>query len=83
MTYDIPLDTHDGRVSLQTVARRISRACVHYLQASNFSHRARKYDSNIADTVQANIIPVAWDHVELHHLEEVSYGVWQPMLSTR
>ncbi|KAG5716059.1 hypothetical protein E4T56_gene10777 [Termitomyces sp. T112] len=63
MTYDIPLDTYDGRVSLQTVARRISRACVHYLQA--------------------NIIPVVWDRVELHHLEEVSYGVWQPMLSTR
>lgn len=37
----------------------------------------------MADTVQANIIPVVWDRVELHHLEEVSYGVWQPMLSTR
>jgi len=32
MTYEIPLDGYDGRVSLQTLARRVSRACVHYLQ---------------------------------------------------
>ena len=32
MTYDIPVDGYDGRVSLQTVARRIARACVHFLQ---------------------------------------------------
>jgi len=62
LTYEIPLDVHDGRVSMQSLARRVSRACVHYLQA--------------------NVIPVPWDRVELHHLEEVSYGVWQPMLST-
>ncbi|KAG6866490.1 hypothetical protein C0991_003034 [Blastosporella zonata] len=63
MTYEIPLEAYDGRVSLGTIARRISRACVHYLQA--------------------NIIPVVWDRVQLHHLEEISYGVWQPMLSAR
>jgi len=63
LTYEIPLDGYDGRVDLQTLARRISRACVHYLQA--------------------NVIPIPWDRVQLHHLEEVSYGVWQPMLSTR
>ncbi|KAF8897202.1 hypothetical protein BD779DRAFT_358231 [Infundibulicybe gibba] len=63
LTYEIPLDSYDGRMSLTTLARRVSRACVHYLQA--------------------NIIPIAWDRVELHHLEEVSFGVWQPMLSTR
>lgn len=34
MTYEIPLDGYDGRVSLQTLARRVSRACVHYLQVS-------------------------------------------------
>ena len=36
MTYEIPLDAsgYDGRVSLQTLARRVSRACVHYLQVS-------------------------------------------------
>ncbi|KAG6831870.1 hypothetical protein H0H92_006987 [Tricholoma furcatifolium] len=61
MTYELPLENYDGHVSLQTVARRISRACVHYLQA--------------------NIIPIVWDRVQLHHLEEVSYGIWQPMLS--
>ncbi|KAF9569414.1 hypothetical protein CPC08DRAFT_623846 [Agrocybe pediades] len=63
LTYEIPLDGYDGRVDLQTLARRVSRACVHYLQA--------------------NVIPIVWDGVLLHHLEEVSYGVWQPMLSTR
>ncbi|KAF4575185.1 hypothetical protein EYR40_005081 [Pleurotus pulmonarius] len=62
MTYEIPLDKYDGRVSLSTLARRVSRACVHYLQA--------------------NIIPVSWDRVQLHHLEEIAYGTWQPMLST-
>jgi len=63
MTYEILLDGYDGRVSLQTLARRVSRACVHYLQA--------------------NVIPIVWHRVQLHHLEEVAYGVWQPMLSVR
>ncbi|PFH52592.1 hypothetical protein AMATHDRAFT_56648 [Amanita thiersii Skay4041] len=63
LTYEIPLDSYDGRISLQTLARRISRACVHFLQA--------------------NIVPVVWDRVELHHIEEIAYGVWQPMLSVR
>ncbi|KAJ7283447.1 hypothetical protein C8J57DRAFT_1462533 [Mycena rebaudengoi] len=63
LTYEVPLDVFDGRVSMQALARRVSRACVHYLQA--------------------NMVPVMYSRVELHHLEEVSYGVWQPMLSTR
>ncbi|TFK43274.1 hypothetical protein BDQ12DRAFT_171521 [Crucibulum laeve] len=62
LTYEIPLEGYDGRVNLQTLARRVSRACVHYLQA--------------------NVIPIVWNRVQLHHLEEVSYGVWQPMLSS-
>ncbi|KAI0650132.1 hypothetical protein C8Q79DRAFT_998051 [Trametes meyenii] len=33
MTYELPVDTYDGRVELQTVARRIARACVHFLQS--------------------------------------------------
>jgi len=62
MIYEIPLDSYDdGRISLSTLARRVSRACVHYLQA--------------------NIIPVSWERIDLHHLEEVSYGTWQPMLA--
>ncbi|KAL0949191.1 hypothetical protein HGRIS_009269 [Hohenbuehelia grisea] len=64
MTYEIPLDNYGGgRVSLSTLARRVSRACVHYLQA--------------------NIIPISWERIELHHLEEISYGTWQPMLAAR
>ncbi|KAL4241227.1 DUF6741 domain-containing protein [Abortiporus biennis] len=34
MTYEIPVDGYEGRVSLQTLARRIARACVHFLQAN-------------------------------------------------
>ncbi|TFK73017.1 hypothetical protein BDN72DRAFT_256885 [Pluteus cervinus] len=62
LTYEIPLETRDGRITLSTLARRVARACVHYLQS--------------------NSIPIVWDRVELHHLEEIGYGVWQPMLST-
>lgn len=32
MTYEIPVDGYEGRVQLQTVARRIARAIVHFLQ---------------------------------------------------
>jgi hypothetical protein len=32
LTYEIPLDAYDGRVNLSTLARRVSRACGHYLQ---------------------------------------------------
>ncbi|PIL36862.1 hypothetical protein GSI_00552 [Ganoderma sinense ZZ0214-1] len=62
MTYELPADCYDGRVELQTLARRIARACVHFLQA--------------------NMIPVSWDRVILYHLEEISPGTWQPVLST-
>ena len=34
MTYELPADCYDGRVELQTLARRIARACVHFLQVS-------------------------------------------------
>ncbi|KAL0580905.1 hypothetical protein V5O48_001099 [Marasmius crinis-equi] len=63
LTYEIPLDSYDGHITLQTLARRVSRACVHYLQV--------------------NAVPVVWDRVDLHHLEEHSHGVWQPMLAVR
>ncbi|EPT02821.1 hypothetical protein FOMPIDRAFT_1029130 [Fomitopsis schrenkii] len=32
MTYELPVDNYDGRVELQTLARRIARACVHFIQ---------------------------------------------------
>ncbi|EMD40464.1 hypothetical protein CERSUDRAFT_44829 [Gelatoporia subvermispora B] len=62
MTYEIPVDGYDGRVELETLARRIARACTHY--------------------IQANMIPISWDRVILYHLEEISIGTWQPVLST-
>ncbi|OCH95972.1 hypothetical protein OBBRIDRAFT_719630, partial [Obba rivulosa] len=39
MTYEIPVDGYDGRVELETLARRIARACTHYIQV------LRKYSS--------------------------------------
>ncbi|EIN10822.1 hypothetical protein PUNSTDRAFT_51396 [Punctularia strigosozonata HHB-11173 SS5] len=32
LTYDIPVDGHGGRVDLQTLLRRVARACRHYLE---------------------------------------------------
>lgn len=34
LTYEVPLDVYDGRVSMQALSRRVARACVHYLQVS-------------------------------------------------
>ncbi|EGO01573.1 hypothetical protein SERLA73DRAFT_85313 [Serpula lacrymans var. lacrymans S7.3] len=62
LTYEIPIDGYDGRINLQTLARRVARAVVHFLQA--------------------NAIPIHWDRVELHSLEEISHGLWQPKLMT-
>ncbi|KAI0921435.1 hypothetical protein AcW1_004587 [Taiwanofungus camphoratus] len=62
MTYELPVDDYDGRVELQTLARRVARACVHF--------------------IQANMIPISWDRVILYHLEEISIGTWQPILSS-
>ncbi|OSX59308.1 hypothetical protein POSPLADRAFT_1150023 [Postia placenta MAD-698-R-SB12] len=36
MTYELPVDGYDGRVELQTLARRVARACVHFIQLSFF-----------------------------------------------
>ncbi|PCH41342.1 hypothetical protein WOLCODRAFT_131859 [Wolfiporia cocos MD-104 SS10] len=32
MTYELPVDGYDGRVELQTLARRVARACMHFIQ---------------------------------------------------
>lgn len=45
MTYELPVDNYDGRVELQTLARRIARACVHFIQVS-LTRRATPEISN-------------------------------------
>ena len=83
MTYEIPVDGYEGRVQLQTLARRIARACVHFLQVSTCPRHVRKYSAVLTGCrPQANMIPISWDRVILYHLEEISIGVWQPVLST-
>lgn len=37
MTYELPVDSYDGRCELQTLARRVARACVHFLQVNTCS----------------------------------------------
>ena len=38
--------------------------------------------ASLTTPLQANMIPVSWDRVILYHLEEISPGTWQPVLST-
>ncbi|CCM03389.1 uncharacterized protein FIBRA_05519 [Fibroporia radiculosa] len=79
MTYDLPVDSYDGRVELQTLARRVARACMHFIQASAFTQ------STVTLLIlcgQTNMIPVAWDRIMLFQLEETGTGLWQPVLSS-
>jgi len=32
LTYEVPIDGYDGRISLQTLMRRIARGCLHFVQ---------------------------------------------------
>jgi len=63
LTYEIPVSTdYDGHVNLQSFARRIARAIVHFMTS--------------------NHIALSWDRVVLHRLEEVTPGIWIPVLTT-
>jgi hypothetical protein len=63
LTYEIPVSTeYDGYVNIQSLARRISRAIVHFMTS--------------------NAIALSWDRVVLHRLEEITPGIWIPVLTT-
>ncbi|KAI0299704.1 hypothetical protein B0F90DRAFT_1630618 [Multifurca ochricompacta] len=63
LTYEIPVSTdYDGYVNLQSLARRVARAIVHFMSS--------------------NAIALSWDRVVLHRLEEITPGVWIPVLTT-
>jgi hypothetical protein len=63
LTYEIPVSTeYDGYVNLQSLARRTSRAIVHFMTS--------------------NHIALPWDRVMLHRLEEITPGIWIPVLTT-
>ena len=32
LTYEVPIDGYDGRISLQTLMRRVARGCLHFVQ---------------------------------------------------
>jgi hypothetical protein len=61
--YSIPLSSdYHGYVDMQSLARRTSRAIVHFMQANGIS--------------------LSWDRVVMHRLEEISPGLWIPVLIT-
>ena len=35
LTYEVPIDGYDGRISLQTLMRRVARGCLHFVQVSS------------------------------------------------
>jgi len=62
-TYNMPLSAdYHGYVDLQSLARRTSRAIVHFMQSNGIS--------------------LPWNRVVIHRLEEISPGIWIPVLTT-
>ena len=74
--YNIPLDSYDGRLDLETLARRVARSCVHYFQVGGVL-----YCRSFLTLHQANRIPISWDRLDLKALQELEFGVWEPLLS--
>ncbi|KAG7445931.1 uncharacterized protein BT62DRAFT_143124 [Guyanagaster necrorhizus] len=52
-----------------------------YSSRVNLQTLARRVARSCVHYFSTNRIPLAWDRLDLHHLEETSYGVWQPMLA--
>jgi len=44
---------------------------------------ARRVGRAVSHYVQANVIPIHWDRIEMQHLEELSIGMWHLKLSTQ
>lgn len=42
----------------------------------------RRIGRAVSHYLQANIIPIPWDRIELSHMEEVSMGTWHLKMST-
>ena len=36
LTYEVPIDGYDGRISLQTLMRRVARGCLHFVQVISY-----------------------------------------------
>ncbi|KAG1753676.1 uncharacterized protein EDB91DRAFT_1242651 [Suillus paluster] len=43
---------------------------------------ARRIGRAVAHYLQANVIPIPWDRIELQHMEEVSMGTWLLKMNT-
>ena len=56
MTYELPADTYDGRVELQTLARRIARACVHFIQVRTTPPLPRRYRTALTNRRPLSLI---------------------------
>ena len=54
LTYEVPIDGYDGRISLQTLMRRIARGCLHFVQVSSPSiYLSRSFHSHRCDSLAA------------------------------
>jgi hypothetical protein len=42
----------------------------------------RRIGRAVSHYLQANIIPIPWDRIELSHMEEVSMGTWHLKMTT-
>ena len=71
---------YDGFVNLQSLARRVARAIVHFM---NVNCSLTVYPPTYAHLLsQKNAIALHWDRVVVHRLEESQPGIWIPVLST-
>ncbi|KAF8450871.1 hypothetical protein L210DRAFT_3385442 [Boletus edulis BED1] len=44
---------------------------------------ARRVGRAVSHYVQANVIPIHWERIEMQHLEELSIGMWHLKLSSQ
>jgi hypothetical protein len=44
---------------------------------------ARRVGRAVSHYLQANVIPIRWDRIEMQHLEELSIGMWHLKMSTQ
>jgi len=44
---------------------------------------ARRVGRAVSHYLQANVIPIRWDHIEMQYLEELSIGMWHLKMSAQ
>ena len=82
MSYEIPVSAGYDGVNMQSLARRIARAVVHFVSVRTApSASSLMLTVRVFIVLQANGISIVWDRVVLHRLDETSSGMWTPVLT--